>query len=150
MEVLRFIISNSELYRFQISNKFYDPFIKLLLRTYNNLFDNLVVIDEDKLANSLDSTKENISKILYKLEKLEVLDYQEKNKLEKIKFLQARIDLKVSHFNENKWIERKSIDDSCGVYLGDEFLGLVYLEEDEGEIAYQFHMTILGEDLLEI
>tara|TARA_Y100001960_G_C14583185_1_gene781815 strand:+ start:179 stop:394 length:216 start_codon:yes stop_codon:yes gene_type:complete len=46
--------------------------------------------------------------------------------------------------------ERKSIDDSCEVYLGDEFLGLVYLEEDEGEIAYQFHMTILGEDLLEI
>ena len=44
---------------------------------------------------------------------------------------------------------RKSIDDSCEVYLDNEFLGLVYLEKDDGEIAYQFHMTILNEDLLD-
>ena len=44
--------------------------------------------------------------------------------------------------------KRKSIDDSCEIYLGDEFIGLIYMEEDEGEVAYQFHMTILEDDLL--
>ena len=53
-------------------------------------------------------------------------------------------------FGSNKIIakKRKSIDDSCEIFLGDEFIGLVYIEEDEGEISYQFHMTILREDLL--
>ena len=53
-------------------------------------------------------------------------------------------------FGSNKFIakKRKSIDDSCEIFLGDEFIGLVYIEEDEGEISYQFHMTILREDLL--
>ena len=35
------------------------------------------------------------------------------------------------------------------IFLDDEFIGLVYIEEDEGEISYQFHMTILREDLLD-
>ena len=34
-------------------------------------------------------------------------------------------------------------------FLNDEFVGLVYIEDDEGEISYQFHMTILKEDLLD-
>ena len=34
------------------------------------------------------------------------------------------------------------------IFLDDEFIGLVYVEDDEGEISYQFHMTILKEDLL--
>ena len=44
--------------------------------------------------------------------------------------------------------KRKSIDDSCEIFLENEFIGLVYVEEDEGETSYQFHMTILKEDLL--
>ena len=45
--------------------------------------------------------------------------------------------------------KRKSIEDSFEIYLGDEFLGLIYKEDEDGEIAYQFHMTILSEDLLD-
>ena len=30
-----------------------------------------------------------------------------------------------------------------------QIFGLIYLEKDDGEIAYQFHMTILNEDLLD-
>ena len=33
------------------------------------------------------------------------------------------------------------------IYIKDEFLGLIYEEIDENEKAYQFHMTILDEDL---
>ena len=43
--------------------------------------------------------------------------------------------------------KRKNIDDSCEIYVNDEFLGLIYEEVEENEKAYQFHMTILDEDL---
>lgn len=36
-------------------------------------------------------------------------------------------------------------DDSAEVYVGDEFLGLVYKDEDEGD--YNFSMAILDIDL---
>ncbi|MEP7455360.1 DUF3126 family protein [Phyllobacterium sp. SB3] len=38
-------------------------------------------------------------------------------------------------------------DDSAELYLGDEFLGLVYKDEDEGELSYNFSMAILEMDL---
>lgn len=38
-------------------------------------------------------------------------------------------------------------EDSAEVYLGDEFLGLVYKDEDEGELSYNFSMAILEMDL---
>lgn len=36
-------------------------------------------------------------------------------------------------------------DDSCELYLDDEFLGLIYKDEDEGD--YNFSMAILDIDL---
>ena len=51
---------------------------------------------------------------------------------------------KTQHFVVKK---RKNINDSFEIYIKDEFLGLIYEEIDENEKAYQFHMTILDEDL---
>lgn len=44
-------------------------------------------------------------------------------------------------------IARKETDDSVEVYLGAEFLAVVYKDEDDGETSYAFNMTILSEDL---
>jgi hypothetical protein len=38
-------------------------------------------------------------------------------------------------------------DDSCELYLGDEFLGIIFKDEDEGELSYNFSMAILDIDL---
>ncbi len=43
---------------------------------------------------------------------------------------------------------REKNDDSVEVYLGAEFLALVYKDVDEGETSYQFQMTVLTEDLM--
>jgi len=43
----------------------------------------------------------------------------------------------------------KNNKDSAEVYYNDEFLGLIYKDDEDGEVAYQFHMTILDEDLLD-
>lgn len=44
-------------------------------------------------------------------------------------------------------LARDKTDDSVEVYLGAEFIALVYKDIDEGEISYQFQMTVLQEDL---
>jgi len=44
-------------------------------------------------------------------------------------------------------LARDKTDDSVEVYLGAEFIALVYKDIDEGEVAYQFQMTVLQEDL---
>jgi ATP-dependent DNA helicase RecQ len=43
--------SNANLYKFQIANQYYDKFIKLLLRSYANLFNNYVVINEQEIKS---------------------------------------------------------------------------------------------------
>lgn len=37
--------------------------------------------------------------------------------------------------------------DSAEVYMGDEFLGVIYKDEEEGELSYNFSMAILDMDL---
>ena len=44
---------------------------------------------------------------------------------------------------------RPKIKDSAEVYVGDEFIGTLTREEDEGELCYQFQMAILEIDLEE-
>jgi hypothetical protein len=38
-------------------------------------------------------------------------------------------------------------DDSAEVYLNDEFLGLVYRDDEDGDLSYNFSMAILDVDL---
>lgn len=48
-----------------------------------------------------------------------------------------------------KLLARAQKDDSVEVLVGDEFIGLCYKDEDEGELSYHFQMTILDIDLPE-
>lgn len=38
-------------------------------------------------------------------------------------------------------------DDSAEVYLGEEFLGVVYRDDEDGDLSYNFSMAILEVDL---
>lgn len=65
---------------------------------------------------------------------------QETAKLERYlqsKFGNTEINLK----------QRAQTRDSLEVLLGDEFIGLIFKDEDEGEISYNFDMAILDIDL---
>jgi hypothetical protein len=44
-------------------------------------------------------------------------------------------------------VPRSKADDSVEVFLGAEFIALVYKDVDEGEVSYQFQMSVLTEDL---
>ncbi len=43
--------------------------------------------------------------------------------------------------------ERNKKDDSVEVYLGEEFIGIVYKDEEDGDMSFHFEMSILAEDL---
>lgn len=43
--------------------------------------------------------------------------------------------------------ERRPSDGTAEVLIGEEFMGVVYRDEDEGEVSFAFHMTILDMDL---
>jgi hypothetical protein len=45
-------------------------------------------------------------------------------------------------------LAREKTGDSVEVYLGAEFLAVVYKDEDEGETSYQFVMSVLKEDIM--
>ena len=42
---------------------------------------------------------------------------------------------------------RENKEDSAEVTLDGEFIGVIFKDEDEGEISYDFHMSILEMDL---
>ena len=42
---------------------------------------------------------------------------------------------------------RPKIEDSAEVYVGNEFIGTLTRDEEEGELCYQFQMAILDVDL---
>ena len=42
---------------------------------------------------------------------------------------------------------RPKVKDSAEIYVGDEFIGTLTREEEEGELCYQFQMAILELDL---
>lgn len=44
---------------------------------------------------------------------------------------------------------RPNKDDSAEVYLGDEFIGVIFRDDEDGDISYDFNMAILEIDLPE-
>jgi hypothetical protein len=43
--------------------------------------------------------------------------------------------------------QRPNKDDSAEVYIGDEFIGIMFRDDDDGDLSYQFQMAILDFDL---
>lgn len=42
---------------------------------------------------------------------------------------------------------RPKKNDSAEVFIGDEFIAVIFREEEDGEVSYQFQMAILDLDL---
>ncbi|MBT7480959.1 MAG: RecQ family ATP-dependent DNA helicase [Flavobacteriales bacterium] len=101
-------VSNTDLYKFQIANQFFDGFIKILLRSYSGLFDNYVTINEVTIAARAKITIEKAKDILSKLEELEIIKYVPQNENFKILYLQNRVDPKFLSVSEKKLEERQN------------------------------------------
>ncbi len=68
------------------------------------------------------------------------MDVQEIRKLEAyIRRLFGNAKLRV--------VPRPKKDDSAEVYIGDEFIGVLFVDDEDDERSYNFQMAILGTDL---
>ena len=68
------------------------------------------------------------------------MDVQEIRKLEAyIRRLFGNAKLRV--------VPRPKKDDSAEVYIGDEFIGVLFVDDEDDERSYNFQMAILGSDL---
>ena len=68
------------------------------------------------------------------------MDVQEIRKLEAyIKRLFGNPKLRV--------VPRPKKDDSAEIYLGDEFIGVLFVDDEDDERSYNFQMAILATDL---
>ena len=68
------------------------------------------------------------------------MDVQEIRKLEAyIKRLFGNAKLRV--------VPRPKKEDSAEVYIGDEFIGVLFVDDEDDERSYNFQMAILGTDL---
>ena len=61
---------------------------------------------------------------------------------------------KIENFFKQKFNNKKikiegraNKNDSAEVLIDDEFIGVVFEDNEDGEMCYQFNMTILSEDL---
>jgi len=43
--------------------------------------------------------------------------------------------------------QRPHKDDSAEVYIGDEFIGIIFRDDEDDDLSYQFQMAILDYDL---
>jgi len=69
------LIKQKDLYRYQVEAPAYDAFIKLLLRSYEGLFDNYVNIREYDLAKRSTLTVAEVEDLLQRLDKKSIISY---------------------------------------------------------------------------
>ena len=66
-----------------------------------------------------------------------------RTEIEKLeKFFQRRFKMPVIEVRQ-----RPQKQDSAELYIGDEFVGVVYRDDEDGDVSYNFSMAILDIDL---
>lgn len=58
------------------------------------------------------------------------------------KFLRAKFELSTISVRK-----RPQKEDSAEVYIGEEFIGVIFKDEEDGDLSYNFSMAILDFDL---
>ena len=104
---VKFIIERDDLYKFQVSNKQFDIFIKLLLRTYTGLFTDYIKIDEYKLASVAKSEPEVIKKYLEVLRHAGIISYFPARKNPILVYTTDRVDKEYLAINKKEYAVRK-------------------------------------------
>lgn len=104
---LHILLDKEGLYRFVVANPLYDEFIKVILRSYEGLFDDYVVINESALAKRIGKTPPEVSNTLARLHKMQVVYYQAQNKKPRIIYTQPRAEQRDLTISPENYAERK-------------------------------------------
>lgn len=106
---IKFLCNKEELYKFQIANKKFDPFIKLLLRTYPGLFEDYTIFKEKDLAQKAGLSIKDIQNYLSFFKKTGLIDYLPQTDQPQVTFLHARENSKYIKIDKRFVQERKTV-----------------------------------------
>ena len=107
--LFRFVCSNEALYQYKLSNTQIEPLIDALLRSYSNLFDEEVRINEWTLGKRIKWPKAKVEKGLIHLHKLEMAEYNEASHLPRIVFTKERLDARNVRISSEHYDLRKHV-----------------------------------------
>ncbi len=108
---IHFRVNRDDLYKFQVANKDFDAFIKMLLRSYTGLFTDFVPLNIDLLAKRTKASKELIAKYLKELSKYKVIQYIPRKKTPYLIYTQERLPLNFIKLTKDVYQKRK--DNLC-------------------------------------
>ncbi len=104
---VHFIVDRDALYKFQVKNRDFDAFIKLLLRSYSGLFSQYVPVDEAMLARRSGLKPDDVYKYLVALARARVINYIPKKRNPVITLLEERLDDRTLHISPERYRFRK-------------------------------------------
>ncbi|WCT10927.1 RecQ family ATP-dependent DNA helicase [Mucilaginibacter jinjuensis] len=111
----RFEVMNEQLYNFQIQNPAWDPFIKVLLRSYGGAFDHYINIREFDISKRTGTTVQMIIDNLNQLQDFGVLNYLPQTDKPQITYLKPRqtganMLISINYINERKQLYRDKME----------------------------------------
>jgi ATP-dependent DNA helicase RecQ len=101
----QFVCNKETLYQFEIENPALEPLIKLLLRSYEGIFDMPVTIYEKQLSGWLKTELPETKQMLATLNRYRIINYQPQKENAQLYLLQARViaeDLSINQVNYQK------------------------------------------------
>jgi len=104
---VEFSIDKQHLNEFEQSHPQYAEVVNGLLRSYDGIFDFPSYINEGGLSKFVGINKELLTKILFELNGLEIINYNPKKEKPQIYFLQNRVKTDELFINQNNILKRK-------------------------------------------
>jgi len=103
----KFHVNRNELYKFQVENREFDAFIKLILRNYEGIFTDFVTISEESLAKKAGTTPENITQYLIALSQRRIIGYYKAKQNPILMYSEERLPLENLLFSYDNIAFRK-------------------------------------------
>jgi len=106
---VRFTTDKDSLYQFEKDHPTLEPMIKVLLRTYAGIFDNVVSIGEKLLAKLLRIDADAVKQQLLQLHQSGIIEYQPQKENPQIQFVLNRAPAEFLHINLDQYFKRKEL-----------------------------------------
>lgn len=106
---IKFVTDKEELYKFQIANRKFDPFIKLLLRSYPGLFEEFTTFKESDLAQKAGLSLLDIQNYLHFFKKVGLIEYLPQTDQPQVTYLRPRESPKYLKLDKKFVLERKAV-----------------------------------------
>ncbi len=104
---LHFNISSDDVYKFRVENVRFDGFIKIILRSYSDLFTHYVKINENEIAKRCELKPEQVTGILEHLHKIGIITYTPSKNKPQLTFTEERLDSKDLYISDENYALRK-------------------------------------------